>query len=211
MTDYDYVCAIVITLLAALTALASLLAILLGYALGKGITLMLRLCNSAQLDRLDHLLEEILIELRLLRRRLEPRFVLRIRQAELVTFTTPTLRSNHTYWRLFTMAAIAAGQTGIFLLSATASDNSVPVLASQQLTASDPTVTVKQDTSDPSGNTFDVTVPASDSSTSFTLSASASVTSPTSPTPQTITASESVTVSPSTQPVTFTLTINQKS
>ena len=108
------------------------------------------------------------------------------------------------------MAAITAGQSASFFLSATASDNSTPVLSAQNLTADDTNVTIAPDTTDTNGNTFTVTVPASDTATTFNLSASASVTSNTSTTPQTITATLAVTISPATQPVSFTLSINEK-
>lgn len=108
------------------------------------------------------------------------------------------------------MAAIVAGQSASFFLSATASDNSTPVLSAQKLTADDTNVTIAPDTTDTNGNTFTVTVPASDTATTFNLSASASVTSNTSTTPQTITATLAVTISPATQPVSFTLSINEK-
>lgn len=108
------------------------------------------------------------------------------------------------------MAAITAGQSASFFLSATASDNSTPVLSAQKLTADDTNVTIAPDTTDTNGNTFTVTVPASDTATTFNLSASASVTSNTSTTPQTITATLAVTISPATQPVSFTLSINEK-
>lgn len=139
------------------------------------------------------LLREILREVRAIRRILEPKFQLHIsRQGDPI------------------MAAITAGSSNSFLLSATASDNSTPVLTGQTLSASDSAVTVTPDTTDPSGNTFTVSVPASDTATSFTLSASASVTSNTSPSPQTITATLIVTISPAATPVTFTLSINEK-
>ena len=108
------------------------------------------------------------------------------------------------------MPAITEGSSGTFFLSATASDNSTPVLSAQTLTADDTNVTIAHDTSDTSGNTFTVTVPASDTATTFNLSASASVTSNTSSTPQTVTASLAVTISPATVPVTFTLSIGEK-
>ena len=139
------------------------------------------------------LLEEILHELRHIRRMLEPKFTLHIIQ----------------YWRNG-MAAITAGQSASFFLSATASDNSTPVLSAQTLTADDTNVTIAPDTTDPSGNTFTVTVPASDTATTFNLSASASATSNTAPTAQTITATLAVTISPAAVPVTFTLSIGEK-
>ena len=108
------------------------------------------------------------------------------------------------------MAAITAGQSASFFLSATASDNSTVVLANPSLTADDASVTIAPDTTDASGLTFTVTVPASDTQTSFNLSASADATSNTSSTPQTITASLNVTISPASVPVTFTLSIGEK-
>lgn len=108
------------------------------------------------------------------------------------------------------MAAITAGQSASFFLSATASDNSTPVLSAQTLTADDPNVTIAPDTSDASGNTFTVAVPASDTATTFNLSAKAEVASNTSTTPQEVTATLPVTISPASQPVTFQLVINEK-
>ncbi len=108
------------------------------------------------------------------------------------------------------MAAITAGQSGSFFLTATASDNSTVSLASPTLTADDTTVTIAPDTTDPAGLTFTVTVPAADTATTFNLSATAQATSNTSSTPQSITATLAVTISPATVPVTFTMTINEK-
>lgn len=108
------------------------------------------------------------------------------------------------------MAAITAGQSGTFFLTATASDNSTVSLASPTLTADDTTVTIAPDTTDPAGLTFTVTVPAADTATTFNLSATAQATSNTSSTPQSITATLAVTISPATVPVTFTMTINEK-
>ena len=108
------------------------------------------------------------------------------------------------------MAAITAGQSGSFFLTATASDNSTVSLASPTLTADDATVTIAPDTTDPAGLTFTVTVPASDTATTFNLSATAQATSNTSTAPQSVTATLAVTISPATVPVTFTLTINEK-
>ena len=54
------------------------------------------------------------------------------------------------------MAAITAGQSGSFFLTATASDNSTVSLASPTLTADDTTVTIAPDTTDPAGLTFAV-------------------------------------------------------
>lgn len=158
------------------------------------------------------ILEEILSELRFIRRMLEPRFTLHIHQKLFYDVYSKTGAYWHTYATLgdSKMAAITAGQSASFFLSATASDNSTPVLADQTLTADDASVQIAPDSSDSTGNTFTVTVPASDTQTSFNLSASASVTSNTSSTAQTITATLSATISPATQPVTFTLTINEK-
>ncbi len=114
------------------------------------------------------------------------------------------------YYRSYDMAAITAGQSGSFFLTATASDNSTVSLQSPTLTADDTTVTIAPDTTDPSGLTFTVTVPASDTATNFNLSATAKATSNTSTAPQSVTATLAVTISPATVPVTFTLTINEK-
>lgn len=164
--------------------------------------------EDLELDRLNLLLSlEILRELRRLR---EPKFKLRIVQLvdagrcsvwEIVKYL------NH--WSTH-MAAITAGQSASFFLSATASDNSTAVLSAQTLTADDSNVQIAQDTTDATGNTFTVTVPASDTETTFNLSASASVTSNTSTTPQTVSATLAVTISPASVPVTFTLSINEK-
>lgn len=108
------------------------------------------------------------------------------------------------------MAAITAGQSGSFFLTATASDNSTVSLASPTLTADDTSVQIAPDTTDPSGLTFTVTVPASDTATTFNLSATAQATSNTSTAPQSVSATLAVTISPATVPVTFTLTINEK-
>ena len=94
------------------------------------------------------------------------------------------------------MAAITAGQSGSFFLTATASDNSTVSLASPTLTADDTTVTIAPDTTDPSGLTFTVTVPASDTATTFNLSATAQASSNTSTAPQSVTATLAVTISP---------------
>jgi len=146
-------------------------------------------------------LKEILCELRHIRHQLEPKFTLHINPK----FTG----KDYVHWRL-NMPSIVAGQSGTFVLSATASDNSTVVLANPQLTADDSAVTIVADNTDLTGLTFAVTVPASDTQTSFNLNATADATSDTSPTPQSISASLSVTISPATVPVTFTLAINQK-
>ena len=114
------------------------------------------------------------------------------------------------FYRRTDMAAITAGQSGSFFLTATASDNSTVSLASPTLTADDATVTIAPDTTDPSGLTFTVTVPASDTATTFNLSATAQATSNTSTAPQSVTATLAVTISPASVPVTFTLAINEK-
>ena len=108
------------------------------------------------------------------------------------------------------MAAITAGQSGSFFLTASASDNSTVVLSNPTLTADDAGVTIAPDTTDPSGLTFTVTVPASDTQTDFNLSATADATSNTSSSPQSLTATLAVTISPASVPVTFSLTINEK-
>ena len=106
--------------------------------------------------------------------------------------------------------AIDLGQTQNFVLGATASDGSTPTLSAQTLIASDPSMSVSQNTAaDPSGNTFTCVAPATDTNTSFTLAGSASVVSSTSPTAQTITNTWTVTIGPSTTPVSFTLTLNE--
>ena len=145
-------------------------------------------------------LKEILCELKRIRHQLEPKFTLHIKQ---LICPDPKRRT------IF-MPSIVAGQSGTFVLSATASDNSTVVLANPQLTADDSAVTIVADNTDLTGLTFAVTVPASDTQTSFNLNATADATSDTSPTPQSISASLSVTISPATVPVTFTLAINQK-
>ena len=102
------------------------------------------------------------------------------------------------------MAAITAGQSGTFFLTATAADNSTVALASPAtLTADDTNVIIAPDATDAAGLTFTVTVPASDTATTFNLSASASATSNTQPTAQTVTATLAVTISPATVPVTL--------
>ena len=88
----------------------------------------------------NELLREILHELRLIRHRLEPKFTLHIHRQRQY-FHNGVL---HAYSGE-TMAAIVAGSSGTFLLSATASDNSTPVLSAQTLTASDASVTVAAD------------------------------------------------------------------
>lgn len=164
--------------------------------------------EDLELDRLNLLLSlEILRELRRLR---EPHFTLHINQ--MFSFKHPG--GGEGYWYSITkgasMAAITAGQSASFFLSAAASDNSTAVLSAQTLTADDSNVQIAQDTTDATGNTFTVTVPASDTATTFNLSASASVTSNTSATPQTVSATLAVTISPASVPVTFTLSINEK-
>ena len=109
------------------------------------------------------------------------------------------------------MAAITAGQSGTFFLTATASDNSTVSLASPTLTADDATVSIAPDTTDPSGLTFTVTgCQPADTATTFNLSATAQATSNTSTAPQSVSATLAVTISQATVPVTFTLTINEK-
>ena len=143
-------------------------------------------------DRTVRLLEEILHELKRIQRMLEPKFTLHIHQTG------------------EDMAAITAGQSGSFFLTATASDNSTVVLAGATLTADDTNVSIVPDSTDPSGLTFTVTVPASDTSTTFNLTGSAFATSNTQPTAQSVTATLAVTISPASVPVSFTLTINEK-
>ena len=105
---------------------------------------------------------------------------------------------------------IVAGQTAAFLGIVAASDNSTVTAANWAWSASDPGVTIAADSSDPSGATVAVTVPAADTETTFALTATAEASSNTSPTPQTVSGSLEVTVSPAPVPVTFTLTIEQK-
>lgn len=107
------------------------------------------------------------------------------------------------------MAQITAGATGVFLFQVAASDNSTVSLKGITFNASDPSVTIANDPSDLTGATVDVTVPASDTATSFTLSAGALATTPTVNTPEAVSASLSVIIAPSTVPVTFTATIVQ--
>lgn len=107
------------------------------------------------------------------------------------------------------MAAITAGGTGVFAGLITASDNSVVTATGWAWVASDAAVTIVSDPSDATGATVDVTVPASDVTTSFTLTATAAATSTTEPNAQTVTNNITVTVTPAAVPVTFTLTINQ--
>lgn len=137
-------------------------------------------------------------------RKLEPKFTLHISQGCGIPG-----RPDLNFWRT-KMAAITAGQSATFFLTATASDNSTVVLASQALTADDSNVQIAVDPSDASGSTFTVTVQASDTQTSFNLNATAQATSNTSSTPQEVTATLPVTISPASVPVTFTLTINEK-
>ena len=108
------------------------------------------------------------------------------------------------------MAAITAGQSGVFALQVSASDNSTVVLSGIQFTADDPSVTIANDASDASGATVDVTVPASDTLTTFNLSVTANASSNTATTPVPVTAVLAVTISPSAVPVTFTATIVEK-
>lgn len=160
-----------------------------------------RVLNQNQ-HRTRNLLQEILNILYLIERRLEPRFTLSITQiVPLEEFIKGDTRF---------MAAITAGQSASFFLSATASDNSTVVLASQALTADDPNVSIAPDTTDSTGNIFTVTVPASDTATTFNLNATASATSNTSTIPQSVSATLPVTISPASVPVSFTLQINEK-
>lgn len=108
------------------------------------------------------------------------------------------------------MAAIQAGNTGIFQLVVTASDDSNVVLSGVSFSANDPNVTIAVDGSDASGATVDVTVPASDTLTTFTLSATANATSNTQPNAAVVSASLDVTISPASIPVTFKAQIVQK-
>ena len=156
-------------------------------------------------DRTVRLLEEILHELKRIQRMLEPKFTLHIGQ-----YYSYPFYSEGIHRRRFDMAAITAGQSGSFFLTATASDNSTVVLAGATLTADDTNVSIVPDSTDPSGLTFTVTVPASDTSTTFNLTGSAFATSNTQPTAQSVTATLAVTISPASVPVSFTLTINQK-
>ncbi len=73
----------------------------------------------------------ILRELWLIRHELAPKFTLHIEQQGAI------------------MAAITAGQSGTFFLTATAADNSTVVLASPTLTADDTNVVIAPDLTDP--------------------------------------------------------------
>lgn len=142
-------------------------------------------------------------------RMLEPRFTLHIQQQQ---FHFQDHREDGIYElrTVYHMAAITAGQSATFFLTATASDNSTVQLANATLTADDSQVQIATDPSDASGLTFTVTVPASDTQTSFNLNATAQATSNTSTTPQEVTATLPVTISPSSVPVTFQMAINEK-
>lgn len=152
-----------------------------------------------------HILYRILEVLERIERRLHPHFTLHIYQALDEPEWSKLIKGE-----FGPMAAIIAGQSASFVLAATASDNSTVVLAKPTLTADDASVTIAPDTSDASGLTFTVTVPASDTQTSFNLSATAEATSNTSSTPQSVSASLAVTISPAAVPVTFTLSITEK-
>ena len=147
-------------------------------------------------------LREILHELKHVRRMLEPKFTLHIVPASV-------------QWKVWgtnlyigdPMASVVGGTVGVFFLTATASDSSVPTLTNASLSADNSAVLISTDPSDSSGLTFQVSVPVG--TTDFNLSGGADVTSSTSPTPQHINATLAVTVT-TPVPVTFTLTINQK-
>jgi len=115
------------------------------------------------------------------------------------------------HWRKHNMAAITAGNVGVFVGTVSASDNSTVTATGWVWSASDTSVTIANDASDASGATVDVTVPASDVATTFVLTASASAVSTTQSTPTPVTNTISVTISPASVPVTFTLSIAQKS
>ena len=105
--------------------------------------------------------------------------------------------------------SIIAGQSGEFFGLVEASDKSVVTAVNFVWAASDPAVTIATNASDPTGATVDVTVPASDTATSFTLSVTADATTPTSLSPTKVSGSLVVTIQPAPVPVTFTVTINQ--
>ena len=107
--------------------------------------------------------------------------------------------------------SIQQGSSGVFVGVVSASDNSQVSTSNWQWSAGDTSVTIANDASDSTGATVDVTVPASDTDTSFNLSAKATATSTTESTPQSVTASVQVTILASTQPVTFSMSISQKS
>jgi hypothetical protein len=105
--------------------------------------------------------------------------------------------------------SIIAGKSGEFVGVVTASDNSTVTAVNFVWSASDPAVTITPNSSDATGATVDVTVPASDTATSFTLSVTADATTPTSLSPTKVSGSLVVTIQPAPVPVTFTVTINQ--
>lgn len=106
--------------------------------------------------------------------------------------------------------SIPVGGSGTFFGEVSASDNSqIQTVTNWQWTASDPNVTITNDPSDTTGATVDVTVPASDATTSFTLTANAMATSTSISTPTQAVGTFGVTVVPSTKPVTFSININQ--
>jgi hypothetical protein len=169
------------------------------------------------LRSLHRLLQEILSRLAQIERILEgrPKFTLRIGQAYLLFGYAGNLNSSFqptevylTYYgdRMF----IQLGAVGTFLGTVTASDASAVATANWQWIASDPAVTIANNPADPTGATVDVTVPASDTGTSFTLTATADASSPTEPTPQSVTASVTVNITPAPAPVTFTMSIVQQ-
>ena len=114
------------------------------------------------------------------------------------------------YWRKH-MAAITAGNVGVFVGTVTASDNSAVTATGWSWAASDSSITVATDPSDASGATVDVTVPVSDTATTFVLKASATAVSATESTPTPVSNTVTVTINPSSVPVTFTLNISQTS
>lgn len=159
-----------------------------------------------------HILHQILEVLERIERRLNPHFTLKIepRHGHVVTSYGRLYHAYYCNTGELAMAAVTAGQSASFFLTATASDNSTVVLANPVLAADDSSVTIAPDTSDASNLTFTVTVPASDTQTSFNLSATADASSNTSTTPQLVSASLAVTISPAAVPVTFTLSISEK-
>lgn len=155
--------------------------------------------RRCEADDAKEVLREILTELRALRSMLEVRFAPAIYWWD----------NSSAIWST-EMAAITAGTSAAFLGSVTASDNSTVTASGFTWSASDPSVVIAPVASDPTGASVEVTVPASDVATTFTLKATATAVSTTSKTPQQVTASLPVTISPAIVPVTFTLTIIEK-
>ena len=142
---------------------------------------------SMQQHKTNNLLQEILLQLYEINARLKPSFTSRIIQ----------IGGN---------MSVPQGGTGSFQFQVSASDSSVVTLSSVAFTADDPNVQIGPVDAN---NTVVVTVPPSDTATSFNLSATGQATSTTVSTPQSVQASTSVTIVPSTVPVTFTAQIVQ--